>query len=200
MLSKLKVSFLKRFFKTALLWWRYWSYLFRWLHHSKYKNVRLETGLDYKTVLRRLMILQWTKDGTKELWDACGSPHWVQFAIDEMRLRSGRQPKGGLDCDDFTSWALAALHPKYDARILQVAWLDQDGLPRGHVMCMCRTKEGKVFHIGNWGKSDVRDFPEELVEDVLLRAKASELIGWSIMRPDLSIIRCDTYLPLSSPR
>jgi len=194
MLDRSKLWFLRTFFGVALFWWMNWSKVFRAIAHRKYKGVELETGLAFITVSNRLRNLKWTKDGTAELWDACGSPHWVQYALNEIDS-TGTQPKGGLDCDDFSSWAASAADETYDPYLLQAAWLDQDGKPRGHVMCLLHLPNGKVVHIGNWGMSEARDFEEDLIGDVLQQANASELIGWSVMTPDLRLMRKSTKLP-----
>ena len=78
----------------------------------------------------KLNLIKWTKDGTKELWDSCGSPHWVQHVIDEIDS-GARQPKGALDCDDFTSWAVHVVGKKYEPRIFSFTWVGKTLDPYG---------------------------------------------------------------------
>jgi hypothetical protein len=147
--------------------------------------------------------LTWTKDGTKELWDACSSPNWVQYTLNQ--INSGKkQPEGSLDCDDFSSWAVNVLHDKYNPRIFTFTWygtsFDTKELQKkyklhGHAMCLCTDKNGKIFHIGNWGKSKTTKNLKTLCENVLSKANGKFPITWAILDKNLNVLEYGNGLP-----
>ena len=60
-------------------------------------------GLSPNGAWDNIRLLQWRKDGWKELFDSVGDPHWIQHCINEMHA-GNPQPEGSLDCDDFSIW------------------------------------------------------------------------------------------------
>lgn len=169
------------------VWWRIWSKVYRWLFHRKYLGVDLDRGLTPIDAQNRMNKLSWTRDGIRELRDSVGSPHWVQYAIHQLDQGLG-QPDGALDCDDFACWMAHAVDPAFIPRMVSVQYQKQDGSPAGHMVCMVHLDkriDGRVAHGGNWGLSLGFASFQELLDDITRRAKA-RLIGWYVMRPDLS--------------
>jgi hypothetical protein len=156
-----------------------WSKIYRWVYHRQYKHVKLLHDLNAHIVEHLLKKLTWTKDGPRELWDAIGSPHWVEYCLDEI-TRTNIQPYGSLDCDEFAVWAACALKDEFRPIVFNVFWRNGDGFG-GHHICVFRNISG-YYHIGNWGK--VGPFPTQLtaVEDVVKR-KDGKIIGWAMFDP-----------------
>lgn len=157
-----------------------WSKFYRWLYHREYKNkTTLMKGIDPQAAVLLMAKLKWTKDTPKELWDAVGSPYWVQYCIDQIS-DDKPQPEGALDCDEFSSWAASCLNPNLYPVVLNVFWKNKDGFS-GHHVCMFRNESG-YYHTGNWGQSG--PFPSEgtVIENIIKR-KEAELVGWAIFEP-----------------
>jgi len=200
---KFKVWTMQRFYRVGLWWWKWWSMLYRWLYHRKYSKTLLTGDLTPAEIQGDLDLVTWTKDGTRELWDSCGSPHWVQYVIDD--IKAGKpQPKGALDCDDFTSWACAVVDENYEPRVFSFTWVgqtfDEDGTSKhkiqGHAMCLLKQKESdQLFHIGNWGLSTSGSDLQKLCVDIMTRANASLAIGWALMDTKLNVLEYGTKLP-----
>jgi len=194
---------MQRFYRVGLWWWKWWSMLYRWLYHRKYSKTLLTGDLTPAEIQGDLDLVTWTKDGTRELWDSCGSPHWVQYVIDD--IKAGKpQPKGALDCDDFTSWACAVVDENYEPRVFSFTWVgqtfDEDGTSKhkiqGHAMCLLKQKESdQLFHIGNWGLSTSGSDLQKLCVDIMTRANASLAIGWALMDTKLNVLEYGTKLP-----
>lgn len=206
---KFKIWTIQRFYRIALFWWKWWSKLYRGMFHRKFRHIPLDEGLTPTQVQDKLDLVKWTKDSTKELWDSCGSPQWVQFVIDELEGGSP-QPKGALDCDDFTSWAVHAVKQKYEPRVFSFVWvgttLDPYGREKkktqGHAMCLLTDRQrvqekspSKIYHIGNWGKSEPRLNLRNLCKDILTKTGSGQAVAWSIMDKDLSVLEYGTGLP-----
>ena len=205
---KFKIWMMKKFYRVGLWWWKWWSKLYRLLHHRKFYYIPLDENLSPSQVQNKLNLIKWTKDGTKELWDSCGSPHWVQNVIDEIDS-GAKQPKGALDCDDFTSWAVHVVSKKYDPRVFSFTWVGKTLDPygrdkkeiKGHAMCLLTAKKrvrdskARIFHIGNWGKSEPRLNLRNICRDILERTDADQAIGWALMDKDLNVLEYGTGLP-----
>ena len=186
MWRRLKLKFCRLFYPLALYYWQIWSWVYRKTWHRKYDRYALETGLSPLEVHERLKLLTWTSDGPKELWDAIGSPGWVQFAIDEV-AGGNPQPKGGLDCDDFSSWAVSAMSYSYTPFMFSFAWLDKDSKIKGHAVCVFRTTDGVFHHVGNWGLSGGCYSLRDLYNELTSRCDFTHLIGWCTLGFDLFI-------------
>lgn len=190
----MKLKLARKFYRAALVWWKYWSYLFRWLFHRRYEDIRLGRQLTVGEVLESFMLLTWTKDSFRELGDACGSPHWTQYAIN--CVRAGRtQPRGGLDCDDYSIWAAHVIDQSYKPQLFLAAWM-KDGQLKGHVMCLCRVDETTFFHIGNWGKTRNYTYIEDAANDIMRWTGASDFVGWAILDKELNYQIGGTGLPV----
>ena len=138
--------------------------------------------------------LTWTKDGPRALWDAIGSPHWVQFCLNQV-MAGKEQPEGYLDCDEFAAWAACAVDPKYEPLGLNVYYhRGGDQGMGGHNVCL--VKEGNhYYHIGNWGKSLPYISLAGVVNSVYgqVAAEGGYLVGWALFEPrTLRFVRCGT--------
>ena len=161
------------------------------IRSSKY--LFLPRYLSVDQVMARMRLLTWTADGPRELWDACGSPLWPQHCINEI-IDKKPQPEGALDCDDFSAWAAEVIEPRYRPKLLSFVWLNNDNKVVGHVMCLCQ-HEGKLFHIGNWGKSRLFPNLRSLCMDVASAAAAKKPIGWCVLTKDLEVMMWGTGFP-----
>jgi hypothetical protein len=189
-----KTFIIKLFYPVALIYWKYWSGLYQFLYHRKYKDIELSQDLNLVQAQEKMDMITWTKDTSKELWDSCGSPHWVQHAIDEIAV-GAPQPKGSLDCDDFSIWALNAINKNFFPRIFTFTWLDYKGKLHGHAMCLTRNKDGSLVHIGNWGVSRPYRNLREACIDILKMYHSDKPIGWALLNKNLSITRWGRDLP-----
>jgi hypothetical protein len=205
---KFKIWMVQRFYRVGLFWWKWWSKLYRWLHHRKFYYIPLEENLKPAQVQNKLHLVKWTKDGPKELWDSCGSPHWVQNVIDEVHAGQP-QPKGALDCDDFAMWAVHSVGKKYNPRIFSFTWIGTTLDPyggekkkiQGHAMCLITEKnrirdpKARLYHIGNWGKSQYRFSLKGLSTDILKNTGSTQAVGWALLDKDLNVLKYGVGLP-----
>ena len=189
-----KAYIIKLFYPVALVYWKYWSKLYQFLYHRKYKNTKLPQGLTLIQAQEKMHAIAWTKDSVRELWDSCSSPRWVQHVINEI-FAGNPQPRGSLDCDDFSIWALNTVSKNFFPRIFMFTWLDYKGKLHGHAMCLTRNKDGNLVHIGNWGISRPYRNLREACIDILKTYHSDKPIGWALLNKDLSITRWGRNLP-----
>ena len=160
-----------------------WSKLYRKLYHRKYeKKYKVDNNLKPWSATQMAKQLTWVRDGRRELWDAIGSPCWVEYCVREVTA-GRKQPKGSLDCDEFAVWCASRIRLEFEPIVLNVFW--RDGKKRsGHNLCMFR-RDGSYFHTGNWGKHGPFVSLSATVEDVLLQKGLGpeDLIGWSLYDP-----------------
>lgn len=193
-MSTVKVFLARLFYPVALVYWKYWSKLYRSLFHRKYRNIELEKNLNLVQASEKMKTISWTKDGIRELWDSCGSPQWVQHVINEKE-KGNLQPKGSLDCDDFSSWAMAVVDKRFYPCLFTFSWLDDEKKLNGHAMCLTRNKDGNIVHIGNWGVSKPYKNLREACEDILVMYHTDIAIGWALLDKDLNILKWGKNLP-----
>ena len=179
-----KIWFARVFYVVAIYWWCLWSRAYRVLFQRDYRQTTfLDSHLTAKEACEKMGLLTWTRDGARELWDSVGDPGWIQYAIN--RLEKGHpQPKGALDCDDFSVWASNVLSDEYKPVIWVFSWMS-GGKLSGHAMCWCSGSEGKYFHIGNWGMSREFNSLREACEYILFRNDDAVPVGWSLLTKDL---------------
>ena len=181
----IRVFFVKHFYGLALTWWKLWSRAYR--KFDGYSEVLLPKAYDPQTVGSLLSALQWTPDGGKELWDVCRSPNWVEFCLTRMEL-GYPQPPGALDCDEFAVWSAHVLSQKYTPYMLTVSWVSPTREILGHALCIGRNKDGKLFHLGNWGYRPGFSSLKDLCLDVAKSGGASEPVAWAILDKDLNMM------------
>ena len=151
--------------------YQFWSLLYQRIYHKKYKKDLLR-GLTPDHAQNIMNQVQWSKDTPKELWDAIGSPHWFQYVYDET-IRTGVQPEGALDCDEYAFWAANSINNKYLPEVASGVWLvsrrDESGKLHydlgGHHVCLVRGD--RFFHVGNWGKSKTFSTEDGLIQDLI---------------------------------
>jgi hypothetical protein len=184
----------KFFYPVAIHYWSVWSKVYRFIHQRKYNLVPLKTHLTPSEANETVNVLRWSGDGPWALWDACGTPQWVQHAINEVS-KGSRQPKGYLDCDDFSIWCAHVIDKRYYPVVFTFSWLDRSGKLRGHAMCLTRQKDGRVCHVGNWGiygpYAGLRDACDEIMK--LVGAEAA--VGWALLDLNLTVLCCGRGLP-----
>tara|TARA_R100000008_G_C3585415_1_gene171867 strand:+ start:1148 stop:1804 length:657 start_codon:yes stop_codon:yes gene_type:complete len=174
-----------------------WSKLYRWLYHEDYKNIPIAWKLTPEQADEKCQTLTWTKDSAKEMFDAIGSPHWVQHCIDSVKF-TGSQPPGALDCDEYASWCAVALDNRLCPMILSVSYMNtwEGSLkPGGHNVCVyLNRKTNEIYHIGNWGICGPYSSLESVVRDICYSAR-KELIGWALYDSDLNLRRFSIQYP-----
>lgn len=180
-----RVKFVHMFYRFRRYNWACWSWLYRWIFQSAYVDVQLPSNLTPEEATEDMDILTWTKDSVKELWDSIGLAQWVQHCL--VAIRGVKpQPKGALDCDDYSEWAESVLDPKYRPRKWCLSWVDSDDELQGHAMCMGQDPEtGEYFHIGNWGYMGTYPSFRAMVEATLERAGAKRVVAWAILKRNL---------------
>ena len=160
--------------------------MYRYIWHRKYSNVELRNNLTPSEANEIVNTLHWSADGPWALWDACGSPHWTQFAINEVASH-GTQPFGYMDCDDFSIWCAHVIDKKYYPRIFTFSWLDHDNELKGHAMCLVRQKDGRICHVGNWGIFGPYTNLLQACEAILRINGAKAAVGWAILDHALNV-------------
>jgi hypothetical protein len=157
-----------------------WSRLYRWFYHGDYKDIPIDWKLTPEQADEKCQTLTWTKDGPRELFDAIGSPQWVQHCINSVKA-TDTQPEGSLDCDEFAVWCASSLDPRYCPLVLSISYMKKDSLkPNGHNVCIYLDKKiNSIFHIGNWGIIGPYSSLELVVKDVCYTSN-SDLIGWAL--------------------
>jgi hypothetical protein len=176
------MKFYKFIMKTVhrLKIYKMWSYLYRFLFQRKYNQYKLETYYDLRALENVFKSLKWTKDSTKELFDSCGSAHWVQYCLNQIK-NTGIQPEGALDCDDFSNYAISTLwqyknaHP-YKLSLVCVSYKKSPKFLKGlsgHMVCLIEiTQElpnleiNKFYHISNWGLKGPFDSKEQAIKSI----------------------------------
>lgn len=182
-----------RLYRVILRWWVGWSRTYRFLFQRKYLKFSLDEALPLKDVEEAMGLLTWKPDSFKELFDACGSPHWVQYCLQELR-QGRKQPVGALDCDDHAVWAGTVLESRYKPELFSCVWANSDGKIAGHVVCLCY-HAGKVFHLGNWGKSRRYRSLQSMTRHMLDMVGAQKAIGWCTFSPDMTVKEWGLGLP-----
>lgn len=186
---------LARFFYTfAIRYWSIWSRVYRFFWHRKYSKVELFKNLTPSEANEVVNTLRWTADGPWALWDACGSPHWVQHAINEVAA-SKEQPTGYLDCDDFSIWCAHAIDKRYYPVIFTFSWLSNDNKLNGHAMCLVRQKDGRMCHVGNWGIFGPYANLRQACEAILNIHGCKDAVGWAILDPSMTVLDSGRALP-----
>jgi len=186
MLTKLKIKLTTFFYPFAFGWWRTWSRVYRFLFNRKYNDVIVPRNLSYIRADEEMRKLKWSADKLLQLWDVVGSPRWVQHCMN--RINEGHpQPKGALDCDEYSCWAAHAIHPKYMPLIFCFCWYDtRDDKIHGHAMCWVKNKDGKYFHLGNWGmRGPYTNLNDACLEIMNYCGAGSKPIGWALLDKDL---------------
>tara|TARA_R100000315_G_C5231620_1_gene142667 strand:- start:1726 stop:2313 length:588 start_codon:yes stop_codon:yes gene_type:complete len=190
----MKSKLVKTFYRLAYLWWSYWSKAYRLLYHFKYRKVELPSDLKLTEVEENLNKLRWSPDTWKELWDVCGSPKRVQHELNAMTAGK-KWPYKQMDCDDFAIWAANTIDRNFYPRVYTFSWLSKDDQVQGHAMCLCRSDDGKIFHMGNWGTSKPYNNLREACEDILKTRKAKEALCWGLFDKNLKLLECGSGLP-----
>jgi len=175
--EKIKRFFWKSFFSIIYFFgfrlkiYQYWSELYRNLYHSEYKN-EIPKNLTPEHAQNIMNQVRWRRDGVLEFWDAIGSPNWFQYLYEEI-IRTGEQPDGAVDCDEYAFWAANTVSGKFSPKVLTVTWLEcyrnEKGKLKyrmsGHHVCLLY--DDFYFHIGNWGKSKKYHTKQELISSIL---------------------------------
>jgi len=191
---KLKLFLTKLFYPVALFWWPTWSKIYRRLYHRKYKDVILDICQSPQQAMEEMQKLKWAPDNSRALWDAIGDARWVQHCINTVD-QTGKQPKGSLDCDEFAVWAAQCTHPRFDPKIFIYSWITRSGKLKGHAMCWVRTKDGRFFHIGNWGQYGPYRNLREACSVILTLGNGSETVGWAFYDKHLNLRDWGRELP-----
>jgi hypothetical protein len=154
--------------------------------------------------MERVNKLKWASDSFRELGDAIGDPHYVQWVYQQAQL-NGIQPDGALDCDEFAVWAASLAAPFiFDSAVLNVVWTVDHRLEGHHVALLRLKGTRRLYHCGNWGLRGQFLTLQEVVTDILKsrfgslngEAPVDRLVGWTLFAPDtLQVYRSGTDLP-----
>jgi len=193
-MSKTKLHLTRLLFPVSLYWWPLWSSIYRWLYHRKYKDVILDICLTPKIASDKMEKLTWTRDDARALWDAVGSPRWTQHCLNRL-CEDYLQPAGPLDCDDYAVWAANCIHPKYEPRIFTFCWAGTDGQIKAHAMCWVRFKDGRFFHVGNWGIQGPYSNLRQACSVILALKGSRTPIGWALYDKNLKLAKWGRDLP-----
>lgn len=196
MFTTLKYKIARFFYPFLFIWWRAWSIVYRFLYNRKYNDVIVPRNLSYIRADEEMRKLKWSPDKALQLWDVVGSPRWVQYCIN--RINEGHpQPLGALDCDEFACWATNSIHAKYMPLIFCFAWFDsRDQKLHGHAMCWVKNKDGKYFHLGNWGmRGPYVNLNEACVDIMKYCGAGSKPVGWALLDKDLKAVNKGRGLP-----
>ena len=189
-----KLRLARFFYPLAISYWSMWSRAYRFLWLRKYNDVVLDVHMTPSEANEIVNKLQWTADGPWALWDACGSPQWVQFAINEIN-DGRRQPDGYLDCDDFSIWCANVIDKRYYPMVFTFSWLDRNNKLKGHAMCLTRQKDGRICHVGNWGIFGPYTHLRQACEEILNIHGTKHAVGWALLDSSLTVLSCGSALP-----
>lgn len=171
-----------------------WSKIYRWLYHRKFRKEEIPVVFSVEELSQRAKTLTWHQDTFKEMLDAIGDPHYVQWVY-RQTVETGTQPPGALDCDEFAVWTASMASPvTLLAAVLNVSWVD--GLiPKGHNVALIQNKTtGKFYHTGNWGKHGPFDSFQATVFDIIRLKFGAELpqriVGWAVFEPKTLRLIC----------
>lgn len=180
-----------------------WSRVYRFLYHRKFRGVHVPVLLSYTEAQRDADLLTWKPDQSRELWDAVGDPRYVEHIFQETK-RTGTQPDGALDCDEFAVWVSARLDSyAYRVGVLSVSWMD--GLKvSGHNVSLVSSTPTQVdpffYHLGNWGLRGPFNSLRAVIHDILDHGghEVSEFVGWCVFDPwSLKVYSGGTSIPSS---
>lgn len=167
-----------------------WSMLYRLLLEppGKAEVASYKTLGDLEAVLK---LVEWVKDGTRQMFDAVGSPEHFQWLINNSQI-----PKSGRDCDEFAVYCYKVLtaHPIADVEVIgcmSVNWAKDERGGRGHNVCLLKIN-GKYAHIGNWGLCAQFDTLAACIESIL---KERNLRGWAVWQYPWGMTRYGSKLP-----
>tara|TARA_R110000824_G_scaffold337764_1_gene524339 strand:- start:1550 stop:2170 length:621 start_codon:yes stop_codon:yes gene_type:complete len=195
MFRTIKYKLARLFYPLAFIWWRLWSNIYRFLFHRKYKEVILPRNMSYIKASEEMVKLKWAPDKAMQLWDVVGSPRWVQHCINQIN-EGHAQPLGAMDCDEFSCWAANVVHAKYIPAVFCFAWYDEGkNKLHGHAMCWIKNKDGKYFHIGNWGLRGPYKNLREACSDILKYCLGCKPVGWALMDANLKVLKSGRGLP-----
>ena len=183
---KVKIFFIRNFYIVGLVWWKHWSRFHRKYVEDDYDFVTLPDGWDPETAGLVLTLLRWQPDGGKELWDVCRSAEWVEYCIKNVE-EGFDQPSGALDCDEFANWAVNVLDHKYLPCMLTVAWVSSTKEILGHVLCIGRHNDGRLFHLGNWGHHGGFISLRSLCKDIMDKTSSNEFVAWGLLDAELKL-------------
>ena len=172
-------------------WLQIWSKLYRFLHNEgKYKKA-IPVYTDPVLLQMNLDLIEYRRDGFKELFDVAHSPFYLNHVLEEIKDKND-QPNGSFDC---TSYAILAIHMldwHFNAHLLGVSYKRKNKRLKfgGHMVCYFETPFG-FRHMGNWGLSSNYRTLEAMAKDIAYRAD-SELIGYTILDKNLKIVKVHT--------
>lgn len=194
----MKKFFTQKFYRIALWWWKWWSYTYRFFFNFKYRNIRVKNNRFATDVNEDLKKLVYTLDGPKQLWDACSSPKWVQHCLD-VYYPGKPQPKGPMDCDEFSVYAANAMATDYNPHMMTIAYIKPGGKLSGHAICVYMEGKyldgaAKLYHTSNWGRRGPFVDLGEVVKSVTFEM-GSELVAWSLLDKKLNHIKHGTTWP-----
>lgn len=175
-----------------------WSRLYRFLFEGKYVKTELH---GYTTMREVAFLLQkhahhYKPDGALQLGDAVSYPHKAQAVFDGKLP----PPTDGFDCDDFAVFTANVLllsinkgmmnpievsEPKF----LSVIWME-GWAPNGHAVCLVRYKGNYAYMDYGFPRGEAPTI-EGVVRNVMANnatGTPTDLIGWSLHLPDLSLV------------
>ena len=80
------------------------------------------------------------------------------------------------------------LSQKYAPYMLTVSWISPTKEILGHALCIGRNKDGRLFHLGNWGyRPGFANF-KDLCLDVARSGGANGPLAWAILDKDLNMM------------
>lgn len=172
---------LQFFYPFVIHLYLWWARLYRRAFLQAYSHVpvvRFKEPKDVQAILNKVV---WKPDGILQLYDAIGTEQRFQYILDQIEIK-GQQPADmACDCDDFSAYCVATLHPRYHAKYLFVAWLKKSGNIAGHAVCLFQDPiTHEYWHMGNWGIRGPYVSYASAARDIVRETSSENLIGYSV--------------------
>jgi len=169
------------------------SIFFIWLlERERYVQYSVSVYRSLEDLCFALKRLQYTGDSWRSLFDAFSSPQRVEYLINH---KTG-EAAGDVDCDEFSRYIAEAVRvsksigylPEVDdPLVLTVSWLQRNGVPGGHNVCLMKFPKEPPHR--RWAYMDYGmpiHFPsvEGVVAGIVSRYNAKHggggaLLGWA---------------------
>jgi len=166
--------------------YRIHSTIYRTIWEHNYKNTPITIYKNVDDIVAFIKTLIWTADSWKQLFDAISYPGTVECIGYYGNKKIG-------DCDEFAIYIATALEKsienKYithisNPKLLTVTWIEPDGRPAGHNVCLFSYPDTKSYGYMDYGYPIDKPTIKEIVDIIIQRyTPGSVCIVWAISDP-----------------
>lgn len=183
----IKISKIFYWIMVQSRWFQIWSKLYRFLHNEGKYEKAIPVYTDPVLLQTDLDLIEYRKDGFRELFDVAHSPFYLNHVLDNIKSKND-QLDGSFDCTSYAILAANLLDEHWHPFLLSVSYKKKDKFQfKGHMVCVFLTPFG-YRHMGNWGLSPVYKSIELIAQDIAFQSN-SKLIGYTTFEKDLGLIK-----------